>query len=201
MVQEDSSDIEADELRFCMICELRQPLRSKHCPELNRCVRTHDHYCQWLGNCVGENNRSIFFVYLCFETGALAWFTTNSFIKISEHAGINHKEIAAFTALIFAITVMCIFWLMTGLLTCYHLYLAITNQTTWEQSSWKRITYLKDLPQSKGSPFSSPTIIGNIRQYLRYPGSVELDSEGGINWRLGIQYSVLPEFCASCCEA
>jgi hypothetical protein len=199
-VKEDT-DPESHELRFCNICEVYQPLRSKHCPELNRCVRTHDHYCQWIGNCVGENNRSMFLMYLCLETGALAWFTTNAFMKIAKHAGINQKEIAAFTALVFAITLMSIFLLMTSMLTCYHFFLAAANLTTWEQSSWQKITYLKDLQPARGSPFSTKSIIGNMKQYFRYPGSVQLDSEGGIVWRLGMQHSVLPEICMSCCEA
>jgi palmitoyltransferase len=192
---EDYSDGHVN-LRFCDKCNILQPLRSKHCPEINACVRTHDHYCQWISNCVGENNRVLFATYLIFETSALAWFTINSFMKIAEKAETHHNQLASFAALILAITVMCIFWLMTSLLTCYHIFLACANLTTWEQTSWKRISYLQDLSQAEGSPFSRPTIIENLRQYFRVPGSVEVDSEGGIIWRLGPQKSVIPGFCS-----
>ena len=41
------------ELRFCKRCRLQQPLRTKHCYDCGRCVRTHDHHCPWVGSCVG----------------------------------------------------------------------------------------------------------------------------------------------------
>ena len=187
-------------LHFCSICQVKIPLRAKHCTELGRCIRTHDHYCSWTGNAVGEFNRPLFLLYLMFQTAALAWFTVNSFAKIAASAGIRTNQIASFTALIIAITVMCIFWLMTSLLVMYHIFLACANLTTWEQTSWTRITYLKDLQQSLGSPFSADTLMANIKQYLRTPGSVALDAEGGIVWHLGIQRSVVPRFCSFCNE-
>ena len=185
------------DLRFCATCELHQPLRSKHSNEINRCVRTFDHYCPWIANCVGENNRVWFLVYLACETSALAWFTITAFSSIYASAG-RPEMIAAFTALIMAITVMCIFWLMTGLLTSYHIFLACSNLTTWEQTSWRRITYLSALTPSEGSPFSATSILGNLRQYLRHPEAIEIGSDGGVVWRIGPQRSVLP-VCASFC--
>lgn len=185
------------ELRFCAICELHQPLRSKHSAEINKCVRTFDHFCPWIANCVGENNRAWFLVYLATETAALAWFCTTAFSSIYESAG-QPEMIAAFTALIMAITVMCIFWLMTGLLTTYHVFLACSNLTTWEQTSWRRITYLSNLSPADGSPFSAASLIDNIKQYLRHPCAVEFSKDGGIVWRLGSQRSVLPG-CVTCC--
>ncbi len=44
-------------LRWCNYCEIYQPIRSKHCRDCGRCVRTHDHHCPWIGTCVGERNR------------------------------------------------------------------------------------------------------------------------------------------------
>ena len=52
------------ELRFCTVCNIEQPLRSKHCRVCHKCVATYDHHCPWLGNCVGEKNRLHFYLFL-----------------------------------------------------------------------------------------------------------------------------------------
>ncbi|CDW89177.1 dhhc zinc finger domain containing protein [Stylonychia lemnae] len=40
------------ELRYCTVCNIEQPLRSKHCRKCNRCISTYDHHCPWLGECL-----------------------------------------------------------------------------------------------------------------------------------------------------
>jgi hypothetical protein len=185
--------------RFCAICEVHQPLRTKHCEELNACIRTFDHYCGWLSNCVGELNRPIFLLYLICEWLCLAWFVGHSIAEVAPFAG-KREQITSFGFLIFAISVMCIFLLMTGLLAAYHLFLCLNNLTTWEHSSWKRITYLKDLRPVDGSPFASPSVPDNIRMYLRRPGSVEFGIDGGVIWKMGPQHTVMPECIHFCCD-
>lgn len=188
------------ENRFCTVCDLEQPIRSKHCPEINRCVRTHDHYCPWIANCVGELNRPHFLGYLMSESFTLLWFNVNAFSKISENAGMKKDQLASFTALILAIVIMSIFLLMTSILSVYHCFLACANLTTWEQTSWRRITYLQNLKQNDGSPFCRESVLDNIKQYLRVPDSVDIGPDGGIVWHLGTQRSVLPFICSCCNE-
>lgn len=52
------------ELRYCTVCNIEQPLRSKHCRNCNRCISTYDHHCPWMGNCVGERNRKYFYWFI-----------------------------------------------------------------------------------------------------------------------------------------
>lgn len=42
------------ETKYCTVCNLEQPLRTKHCGTCKRCVTTYDHHCPWIGNCVAE---------------------------------------------------------------------------------------------------------------------------------------------------
>ncbi|CAK0861812.1 unnamed protein product, partial [Prorocentrum cordatum] len=61
------------EERPCKVCRCALPLRAKHCFECGRCVRTHDHHCPWIANCVGERNRALFFWFVALQ-GAEAWW-------------------------------------------------------------------------------------------------------------------------------
>lgn len=40
------------EKRYCSICNLDQPIRSKHCKSCMRCVATFDHHCPWIGKSI-----------------------------------------------------------------------------------------------------------------------------------------------------
>ena len=188
------------ELRFCTMCQLTQPIRTKHCSDCNSCVRTYDHHCPWIGTCVGERNRHLFLVYLWCEVGVLMWFIVNALSGIVEHAG-DRSKLAPMALLIFSIMVMSVFLLMTGLLGVYHVFLCITNLTTWEHSSWDRITYLDNLRETRGSPFAHHTLMGNVWMYFGYDGWIQRDTQGWIVWRLGKQHRIVPHFCRNCCDS
>lgn len=46
----------AREYRFCDRCKVWQPPDGVHCPECNVCVAGYDHYCVWMGTCIGKGN-------------------------------------------------------------------------------------------------------------------------------------------------
>mgnify|MGYP002475005064 FL=1 len=48
----------------CPYCETRRSHHIKHCQHCDKCVRKYDHHCPWINNCVGENNRKMFFIFL-----------------------------------------------------------------------------------------------------------------------------------------
>lgn len=52
------------ERKFCSVCHLEMPLRTKHCKDCDQCVATHDHHCPWVNNCIGELNARQFYLYL-----------------------------------------------------------------------------------------------------------------------------------------
>lgn len=58
---------------------------------------------------------------------------------------------------------LLLFYLFVFGLWLYHVYLALTNQTTYEASFRDRVPYLKDLPEHH-LPFSS-SVSMNLRQF------------------------------------
>mmetsp|Transcript_21902 Transcript_21902/g.52114 ORF Transcript_21902/g.52114 Transcript_21902/m.52114 type:complete len:292 (-) Transcript_21902:91-966(-) len=46
----------ASEYRYCDRCKVWQPPDGVHCPECDVCVAGYDHYCVWMGTCIGKRN-------------------------------------------------------------------------------------------------------------------------------------------------
>ncbi len=55
----------------CVGWQIVRPLRAKHCAVTNRCVAMFDHFCPWVGNCIGAGNRHLFALFLWLEMGAI----------------------------------------------------------------------------------------------------------------------------------
>jgi len=51
---------------FCPLCLVQSKYRSKHCLICQVCVDEFDHHCFWVGNCIGKNNYTLFFVFLIY---------------------------------------------------------------------------------------------------------------------------------------
>ena len=62
-----------------------------------------------------------------------------------------------------AVQVITFFLLFVGGLWAYHVYLALTNQTTYEASFRDRVPYLKDVPEATW-PFSHG-LAGNLHSF------------------------------------
>lgn len=139
-------------LRRCGFCEVEQPLRSHHCEDCDRCILRYDHHCPWLETCIGERNHKYFWIFLILTSALILWT-----LNITWHAFV-HKLYWGdwFRANAFFLIDLCV--LLSGGLTvvglaCFHTYLMLSNQTTWEVVSRERITYLKNLREDL-NPFS-----------------------------------------------
>jgi len=51
---------------FCPYCLVRTTFRSLHCLICQKCINDFDHHCFWVGNCIGKNNYTLFFVFLVY---------------------------------------------------------------------------------------------------------------------------------------
>lgn len=164
-------------LRFCRSCLKYQPLRTKHCHECHRCVRTMDHHCPWLGNCVGEKNRFWFFWFLVAQTVELIWAMVEGVQAFNgaRELSIDDSNIGKVIFLTIYLTVVFIVMLclviMVICLVGYHVFLAASNMTTWENIAWGHISYLQELCQNRGSPFSRGAH-ANLYVYCCPPGII-----------------------------
>lgn len=51
---------------FCSYCLVKNKYRSKHCLICQKCIEEFDHHCFWVGNCIGKNNYTLFFIFLVY---------------------------------------------------------------------------------------------------------------------------------------
>ena len=62
----DIAENEEDAENFCPYCLIKYKYKSKHCLICKKCIEEFDHHCFWVGNCVGKNNYSLFFIFLIY---------------------------------------------------------------------------------------------------------------------------------------
>lgn len=129
-------------LRYCDTCEchlgrIYRPPRASHCSTCNCCIERFDHHCPWLGNCIGARNYGYFLGFIV-STALQACLVLSvciaQLVDVATSKGLAglgeeySQVVPAWTVL--AYTVLGV-WFILGLCSC-HIYLCITNQTTYE---------------------------------------------------------------------
>merc|ERR1712232_18961 len=135
-----------------------------------------------------ENNRVLFWWYLVFQFIELGLFFYEGCL------GITVFEPSVL--LIVGLLIIAIFFIMVLCLLSFHTFLALSNLTTSEHVSWRRITYLKGYKEDNGSPFTR-SVPGNLAAYcvgapwcpmaLRRRATLRYSEDGSILWELGDQ--------------
>lgn len=134
--------------RYCKKCATLKPDRAHHCSTCGRCVLKMDHHCPWLATCVGLRNYKPFllfliytslFCWLCFGVSA-SWVWTEIVDDVQTEEGLKLVN-----SILLAVLGGIIGLVLSGF-TGWHLYLAITGQTTIE--SLEKTRYLSPLRKS-----------------------------------------------------
>ncbi|VWU52151.1 palmitoyltransferase, putative, partial [Hepatocystis sp. ex Piliocolobus tephrosceles] len=105
-------------------------VRSRHCRLCKRCVRTYDHHCPWINNCVAENNRSLFLLYLYSEDITIFFFLKH--VVKSMYYLVFCDNGYLFSCLLVLFLVLVFFFIIIFCLAIYHTYLCVINETTYE---------------------------------------------------------------------
>jgi palmitoyltransferase len=147
------------ERRWCLFCELWQPLRSKHCALCGQCVRRFDHHCFWIATCVGERNHPRFLMMLFVHSMFLSATTVVLLQTVRLECGLWWNAVVI-SLLVCATSLAA----MTFGLFVFHCALVATGRTTWELVSADSITYLR----SRKERFRVG-IVSNIRLFVFPP--------------------------------
>jgi palmitoyltransferase ZDHHC13/17 len=146
--------------QICVTCRIVRPLRAKHCSVTGRCVECYDHYCPWVGNCIGKGNRAVFLTFLWLEVGAvlvaalLGVARIHTAIAVPRQSADSHQGQGT---LILAPVLFCVFDSFL-LLSVAALALAQASQvshnvTTNELANWQRYRYLQSADGEYHNPF------------------------------------------------
>ena len=140
--------------QLCVTCKIVRPLRAKHCSMTDRCVQEFDHYCPWVGNCVGKGNRHLFLIFLWLELFAMLISAVVTCFRL--HQAYKRDSWVEVTG----IPWMILFVILDGFVLMSVGALAVTqasqiarNITTNELANWHRYKYLKDAEGQFKNPF------------------------------------------------
>lgn len=129
--------------QLCVSCRIVRPLRAKHCSVTGRCVECYDHYCPWVGNCVGKGNRHFFLIFLWLELGAVATSAVVTFARM--HAAMKLSTNPSGLVLVWPVlfVVVDVFLLISvAALAIAQASQVLRNMTTNEMANWHRYKYL-----------------------------------------------------------
>ncbi|XP_039607149.1 probable protein S-acyltransferase 23 [Polypterus senegalus] len=151
--------------RLCHTCRLVKPLRSKHCRITNRCVKDFDHYCPYVYNSVGYNNRVYFLGFLasmCFNCFLGTYLCIDWFY-------IMGRSIFIGIGFIF----LAFIGVITGIMSGTYLFMAAKNLTTNEHINQKKYFYLKDEEGQFSNQFDRGILLNlleffHLEELLRY---------------------------------
>merc|ERR1711934_534229 len=114
-----------------------KPDRSHYCHITKRQVLRMDHFCPWVGNCIGFFNYRYFYLFLfymwsgcMYGVGLTAW----PFMQCmhTRRGGSVNPICASRSQITFAFIITISVGIAVGLLLAFHTYLVLTAQTTIE---------------------------------------------------------------------
>ena len=144
----------------CKIVKLA--LRSHHCDKCDKCVKGFDHHCWVLAGCIGENNRFKFILFLLFQNFSLIYSACGilKLINSAQLEGLIYLLILLFSVIVFFEIIF--FWVFV-----YHIYLLVTNQTTYEIFNEGQCPYISTFVEERNRILIQKGIVFEINTKFR----------------------------------
>lgn len=137
------SMIETFNVPLCEKCNIIPPFRSHHCSRCKKCIRKYDHHCGMIGGCIGEDNHLNFLIFLFTQSGSIGF---NLVSLISTIMSILEKTKDDYTAIPISVFVLIFIDIFFGvfcvILFCFHIFLILTGQITFEIYHKEKCDYL-----------------------------------------------------------
>lgn len=114
------NDVNINDL--CPYCKTVKEATIKHCHLCGHCIKNFDHHCNWIGKCIGENNKQFFFFFL---VDVIFNLIINYWIGLRVYKNIDGNTYSKFTCVIL-MTSCLVFIMPVG----YLLYIQIKNKSS-----------------------------------------------------------------------
>lgn len=163
---------------LCHSCHIVKPLRSKHCRVMRRCVLMFDHYCPFVGNCVGLMNYPYFYGYCLF------FVLTDIGLMMSCRLFIKKVGFDWFTLIV---TIYCgLYIIPSGFMVIYHTQLISNNMTTNEMENRGRYAHFRDHNGRFRNPFDRGLVNNCFERFFPTLSSYELSRHKRLEEGLGL---------------
>jgi palmitoyltransferase ZDHHC2/15/20 len=125
-------------LRTCNHCQLKKPDRCHHCKQCDRCNLKMDHHCNWIANCVGNNNYKYFFLVVFYATMSLGIFVGSFWETVVINLLDDDSSEILSLFLVSSYSLMFLLFLSVAAFLIFHVWLIYYNFTTIEFCEKKR---------------------------------------------------------------